>query len=106
MSLEVIHKSLHRPVFFLGVDRELGMSVILICFITGFGGYNLISLIAALVFWSVAMHYLRKWTKADPLIREVFLRHHKYIKNGGELFLARPGVFNTGPLYLWRRKSD
>lgn len=106
MSLEVIHKSLHRPVFFLGVDRELGMSVILICFITVFGGYSLVSLVAALVFWSTAMHYLRKWTKKDPMIREVFMRQHKYIKKGGELFLSRPGVFNVGPLYLWRRKGD
>lgn len=106
MSMEVIHKSLHRPVFFMGVDRELGMSVILVSFITAFGGYNLVSLVAAALFWSTAMHYLRKWTKADPLIRDVFLRHHKYVKNGGELFLAKAGVFSSGPLYLWRRKND
>lgn len=106
MSLAVIHKSLHRPVFFLGVDRELGMGVILVCFVTAFGGYNLISMIAAAAFWVVAMHYLRKWTKADPLIRDVFLRHLKYVKKSGDLFLARPGVFSTPPLYLWRRKQD
>jgi type IV secretion system protein VirB3 len=104
VTLEVIHKSLHRPVFFLGVDRELGMSVILISVITAFGGYNLVSLIAAVVFWFVAMKYLRKWTKQDPQIREVFSRHLQYTKNKTVLFLARPGVYSSGPLNHWRSK--
>ena len=104
VNWQVIHKSLHRPVFFLGVDRELGMSVIFISVITAFGGYNLVALIAAVTFWVVAMRYLRKWTKQDPLIREVFLRHTKYIRQNTVLFLAKPGVFSSGPLNLWRKK--
>lgn len=106
MTLETIHKSLHRPVFFMGVDRELGMSVILIALITAMGGYSLFALGASIAFWLVSMRYLKKWTKKDPLIRDVFLRHLKYIKKDGELFLSRPGVFSAGPLYLWRRKND
>ncbi len=106
MSRAVIHKSLHRPVFFLGVDRELGMGALLVSLISAFGGYNPVSVIAAALFWSVSMRYLRKWTKTDPMIRDVFLRHLKYVQNGGELFLARPGVYNAGPPYLWKRKND
>lgn len=105
MTYEVIHKSLHRPQFFMGVDRELGMGAILVAVITAMGGYSLFALAASLLFWSVSMKYLRKWTKKDPLIRDVFLRHIRYLKND-ELFLGRPGVFNAGPLYLWRRKKD
>lgn len=106
MSLEIIHKSLHRHQFFMGVDRELGMGSILIALITAMGGYSLFALAASVTFWIVAIKYLRMWTKKDPQIRDVFLRHIKYIKKGGELFIGKPGVYSRGPLYLWRRKKD
>jgi type IV secretion system protein VirB3 len=101
----VIHKSLHRQVFFLGVDRELGMCVVLFSVVTAFGGKNLVAVIAAVVFWLLAMRYLRKWTKEDPLIRDVFLRHVRYTKKRTVLFLAKPGVYSSGPLNLWRSKA-
>jgi Type IV secretory pathway, TrbD component len=106
MNLEVIHKSLHRPVFFMGVDRELGMTALLIAIITAMGGYSLFAVGASVCFWFVSMHYLRKWTKSDALIRDVFLRHIRYINKGSELFLGKPGVFSSGPLYLWKRKNN
>lgn len=105
MITEVIHKSLHRPVLFMGVDRELGMSIILIALITAMGGYSLFAVVASIVFWIVAMHYLRKWTKIDPLLRDVFLRHINLYTKGGDLFLAKAGVFNKPPLYLWKKKK-
>lgn len=104
VAWEVVHKSLHRPVLFMGVDRELGMSVILISVVTAFAGQNLVAVISAAVFGVVAMRYLRRWTKTDPLIRDVFLRHVKYTRKKTVLFLAKPGVYSSVPLNLWSRK--
>jgi type IV secretory pathway TrbD component len=86
------------------VDRELGMTALLISAITAIGGYNLVAIIAAVIFWFASMHYLRKWTKQDPQIRDVFLRHIKYAKDQTVLFLAHPGVFCPARLNHWNKR--
>jgi type IV secretory pathway TrbD component len=98
-----IHKSLHRPQLFLGVDRELCMYTILIAVITALGGYSLISLISGIVFFIVSMRYLRLWAKKDPLLRDVFMRYIRYVRRD-ILYQSRPGAFSTPPAYVWKQK--
>jgi type IV secretory pathway TrbD component len=104
MSLEVIHKSLHRPQLFLGVDRELAMYTILISIITAAGGYNLISLITAIVFFFVSMRYLRLWAKKDPFMRDVFMRYIRYVRKA-DYYCAKPSAFSKPNPSTWKTKK-
>ena len=103
MSLHHVHKSLHRPHLFLGVDRDLAMYTILISIITAAGGYTLISLIAGVVFLLVSFRFLRVWAKKDPLLRQVFVRYVWYVRRSA-LWSAKPSAFSRPPSNLWRRK--
>ncbi|MDR1083365.1 MAG: VirB3 family type IV secretion system protein [Deltaproteobacteria bacterium] len=98
-----VHKSLHRPQFFLGVDRELCMYTILISFITGFGGYNLTAALAAIVFFFTSMRFLRVWAKKDPLLRDVFIRYIRYVRKQA-LYPSRPSAFSAPKKYIWKQK--
>jgi type IV secretory pathway TrbD component len=104
LSYEPIHKSLHRPQLFLGVDRELAMYTILISVITAAGGYNLISLLAGIVFFLVTMRFLRLWAKKDPMLREVFMRYIRYIRKD-VLYSAKPGGFSRPKAFVWKSKK-
>lgn len=104
MSLQIIHKSLHRPQLFLGVDRDLAMYAILISMITALGGYNLVSLAAAAIFFVVAMRYLRRWAKMDPFLRDVFMRYIRHV-NRTIYYSAKPSAFSSPPAFIWRRKK-
>lgn len=75
MTAQLIHKSLHRPNLVLGGDRELVMFSGLIAFLVGFGGFTYYSAIVGLIFWLVALRFIRRACKRDPLIRKVWLRY-------------------------------
>jgi type IV secretory pathway TrbD component len=104
MSLEPIHKSLHRPQLFLGVDRDLAMYTILVALITGLGGYSILSLLSALAFLVVAMRFLRIWAKKDPLLRDVFMRYVRYVRVD-VLFPAKPGAFSQPRPFVWKARK-
>ena len=84
-----IRRSLHRHTLVLGGDRELVMFSGLGAFLTALGGFSLISAACGLFFWLVALFWLRKWAKADPLMRHVWLRHIRQ----QDLYPARSTVF-------------
>jgi type IV secretory pathway TrbD component len=104
MSTQVIHKSLHRPQLFLGVDRDMAMYTILISIMTAAGGYNLVSLLVGIVFFFVTFRYLRIWAKKDPLLRRVFIRYVRYIRKD-VLYSAKPSAFSKPPLNIWKIKK-
>jgi len=70
-----IRRSLHRHSLVLGGDRELVMFSGLGAFLTALGGFSLFSAVCGLAFWLIALYWLRKWAKEDPLMRPVWLRH-------------------------------
>ena len=70
-----IRRSLHRPALVLGGDRELVMFSALAAFLTALGGFSVLAAVSGLVFWLLALFWLRKWAKADPLMRQVWLKH-------------------------------
>jgi len=73
----MIHRSLHRHTLFLGGDRELVMYSGLGAILTVMGGFSFTAAAIALAFWLTALFWIRKWAKADPLLRPVYLRHIK-----------------------------
>jgi type IV secretion system protein VirB3 len=104
MKMDVVHKSLYRPQLFLGVDREMAMYTILISVMTAAGGYNLISLISGIVFFIVTMRYLRKWSKMDPMLRDVFLKYIRYVRKD-ILYLSRPTIFSRPVIFMYKQKK-
>ena len=94
-----IRRSLHRPALVLGGDRELVMFSALAAFLTALGGFSPMAVLCGLAFWLIALYWLRKWAKADPLMRPVWLRHLRQ----KDFYPARTTVFlkeATGP---WKR---
>ncbi|MDR2945711.1 MAG: VirB3 family type IV secretion system protein [Candidatus Adiutrix sp.] len=89
-----IRRSLHRQALVLGGDRELVMFSALGAFLTALGGFSLISALCGLVFWLIALYWLRKWAKKDPLMRHVWLRHIKQ----QDSYSAKTPLFHRGPV--------
>lgn len=95
-----IRKSLHRHTMVLGGDRELVLFSGLAAFLTAMGGFSLFSFICGALFWLVALFWLRKWGQADPLMRQVWLRHIRQ----QDFYAARNPVFqNMGQASPWKR---
>lgn len=73
-----IHASLHRRIELLGADRSLVIAI------AGISAYSIMSIQTAesIVFgvslWIVGLMCLRKMSKKDPMMKEVYLRHIKY----------------------------
>lgn len=76
-----IHRALYRPVLLLGCDRGLFIAVVLASLVMGFITINPIGIASAVIFFLVCLHLLRKMGKADPQMRDVYLRRLKY-RNG------------------------
>lgn len=41
---------------------------------TALGGFSLAAAVCGLSFWLTALYWLRKWAKADPLMKMVWMR--------------------------------
>ena len=72
------NQSANRPNLLLGADREL---VLLSSLITAGLGFSLASwwgLIVAAGWWAASMAVLKRMGKADPILRQVYMRHIRY----------------------------
>lgn len=74
----VIHQSANRPNLLLGGDRELVlmagmMAAVLVFVIATWWG-----LVGGIVLWVAAVAVLSRMGKADPLLRQVYVRHVRY----------------------------
>jgi len=97
---EPIHRSLHRRTTVLGGDRELVMYSALLAMLTALGGFSLISVGISLVFWLESMRWLRKWNKADPMMRHVWWSHIWQ----QDFYLARTSIWHKSmPNSCWRK---
>jgi type IV secretion system protein VirB3 len=74
----ILHESGNRPNQILGGDRELvitsGMASIFMMFALG----NSYGVVLGLCFWLSAVWVLSRMGKADPLLRQIYLRHISY----------------------------
>lgn len=73
-----IHRSLIRPNLFMGGDRELVMFAALLAFALVFSAQEWIATVYGIILWAAALFVLRLMAKADPYMRQVYLRHRLY----------------------------
>lgn len=73
-----IHRALSRPTLLFGADRELvlvtGLTAVILIFVV----LTIVSAIVGFAIWVLVVGALRMMAKADPLMRQVYLRHIKY----------------------------
>ncbi len=73
-----IHRALSRPNHLLGADRELvlitGLATVILIFVV----LTWFSTIFGIVVWSTLLGALRMMAKADPKMRQIYLRHISY----------------------------
>jgi type IV secretory pathway TrbD component len=73
-----IHRAGIRPNLFLGGDRELVLFTALIAFILSVPSFQWQSITAGIALWLAALFLLRQLAKADPRMRQIYLRQLRY----------------------------
>lgn len=86
----VIHQSANRPNQILGGDRELvlvsGMTAVSLAFsLASWWGVCL-----SIFFWLGAVAVFQRMGKADPMLRQVYMRHIRY----RPFYPAKSGVYS------------
>jgi type IV secretion system protein TrbD len=94
------HQSANRPNMLLGGDRELVLMSALFAAVLIFTLAKLWAATAGVVFWLIALAVLRRLAKADPMMRQVYIRHIKY----KPFYPAKSGLHRTmgGSPTKWR----
>ena len=73
-----IHRALSRPNLLMGADRELVLIIGLAAVILIFVVLTVYSTLFGIAVWIVIVGLLRLMAKADPLMRQVYVRHISY----------------------------
>ncbi len=73
-----VRRSLHRPGLFMGCERELILSVGLLCAACCFVIMTWLAAAFGLSIWFAALALFRRMAKADPLMSHIYIRHIKY----------------------------
>lgn len=74
----VIHQCANRPQLLLGGDRELVLFAALLAAMLVFALVTWWGVIAGVALWFASVAVLLRMGKADPLMRQVYLRHVRY----------------------------
>ena len=74
----VIHQSANRPNLILGGDRELVLVMIIIACALAFSLASWWGVLLSASLWIASVAVLQKMGKADPLMRQVYMRHIRY----------------------------
>lgn len=73
-----IHRALSRPNHLIGADRELvlltGLAAVILIFVV----LTWFSVLLGIATWTGVVSVLRMMAKADPMMRQVYLRHITY----------------------------
>jgi type IV secretion system protein VirB3 len=85
-----IHQSANRPNQILGGDRELVLVSILVSASLAFSLATLWGILIAVIFWIAAVAILQRMGKADPMLRQVYMRHIEY----RSFYPAKGGLFS------------
>ena len=72
------HESANRPNLLLGGDRELVLVFAILAAMLVFAVMKWWSVVAGVVLWLMAVAVLARMGKADPLLRQVYVRHIRY----------------------------
>ena len=95
-----IHQSANRPNQILGADRELVLITILTAISLAFSLGTWWGFALSVAFWIVAVAVLQRMGKADPLLRQVYLRHIRY----QDWYPAKSGIYSASvqPPMKWK----
>jgi type IV secretion system protein VirB3 len=74
----VIHESANRPNQLLGGDRELVLVALLVTVSLAFALATWWGIVLSTVLWGTAVAVLKRMGKADPQLRQAYLRHIRY----------------------------
>lgn len=91
MKRSHVYRSLLRPSQFLGCDRELTMSLCLMCALAAFSCSSLAGIVIACLLFCAGFYALRRMSLSDPLAREVYLRSLRYAR----FYQAKAGIGET-----------
>jgi type IV secretion system protein TrbD len=73
-----VHRALSRPNLLMGADRELvlltGLAAVILIFVV----LTVYSALFGILIWIVIVGVLRMMAKADPMMRQVYVRHMRY----------------------------
>ena len=72
------HESANRPNLLLGGDRELVLVFAILAAMLVFAVMKWWSVLAGIALWLMSVAVLARMGKADPLLRQVYLRHIRY----------------------------
>ena len=86
----IIHPSANRPNQLMGGDRELVLITILITVALAFSIASLWGVALAAIWHVSAMAALKRMGKADPLLRQAYMRHIRY----RPFYPARSGFYS------------
>jgi type IV secretory pathway TrbD component len=86
-----IHQSANRTNTLLGADRELVLLAIMIAFALGLSLATWWGVVVAALFWLGAVAVLQRMSKADPLLRQVYMRHIRY----ESWYPAKSGIYSA-----------
>jgi type IV secretory pathway TrbD component len=73
-----IHRALSRPNLLMGADRELVLLTGLAAAISAFVVLTWFSVLFGIVIWIGVVAALRMMAKADPMMRQVYVRHIRF----------------------------
>lgn len=73
-----IHQALHQPIMVAGMERKPVYTLGFVCLILAVNGATLVSLSIALVLWFAGAPLLRRMSKADPKMAELYRRAVRY----------------------------
>jgi len=85
-----IHQSAHRPAQIRGCDRGLILTALFAAFCLAFSLLTVWGFAVSAALWFGAVTVLRRMGKADPLLRQVYIRHLRY----REWYPAKSGVLS------------
>ena len=85
----LIHQSCNRHNLLLGCDRELVLLSALLSAMLIFALVTWWGIVAGIVLWVAAVAVLSRMGKADPMLRQVYVRHVKY----RSFYPAKSGLF-------------
>ena len=78
LSRSRIHRALSRPNLLMGADRELVLLTGLASAISAFVVLTWFSVLFGIAIWIGVVAALRMMAKADPMMRQVYVRHVRY----------------------------
>ena len=86
-----IHQSANRPNQILGGDRELVLVSILVAVSLAFSLASWWGIALSVAFWVGSIAIFQRMGKADPMMRQVYLRHIRY----RPFYPAKSGLLST-----------